>query len=268
MPDRDARAHLLILGGTGEAAALAQAALAQFGDGLRVTTSLAGRTARPAAVAGDRRVGGFGGADGLAAYIDEARVDLVIDATHPFAAQISAQARAACDTAAVPLLLLERPPWERDPRDRWIEVDDVAAAAAALPLLGRRAFLTIGARDLAAFANLREMHFIIRLVDPPRVAPPLASFEMVLGRGPFSLAAERLMLERHGIDVVVAKASGGGATQAKLVAARERGLPVVMLRRPPPAPGARVDGVAAALDWLAGQLAGGGPHREAEERAG
>lgn len=268
MPDPDRRMHLLILGGTGEAAVLAQAALARFGDGLRVTTSLAGRTARPAAVVGDLRIGGFGGADGLAAYIAEAGVDLVIDATHPFAAQISAQARAACATAGVKRLLLERPVWVRDPRDRWIEVDDLAAAAAALPLLGRRCFLTIGARDLGAFAALRNVHFVVRLVDPPRVAPPLASFEVVLGRGPFSLAAERLMLERHGIDMLVCKASGGGATEAKLSAARERGLPVVMLRRPPPPPGPRVAGVDGALDWLAGQLAGGGPHREEEEAAG
>ncbi len=268
MPDPDRRMHLLILGGTGEAMALAQAALARFGERLRVTTSLAGRTARPAAVAGDVRVGGFGGAEGLAAYIAEAGVDLVIDATHPFAAQISAQACAACAAAHVKRLLLERPVWVRDPRDRWVEVDDFAAAAAALPLLGRRCFLTIGARDLEAFAGLREVHFIVRLVDPPRVAPPLASFEVVLGRGPFSLAAERLMLERHGIDMLVCKASGGGATEAKLSAARERGLPVVMLRRPPPPPGPRVAGVDGALDWLAGQLAGGGPHREEEEAAG
>lgn len=267
MPDRDSRMHLLILGGTGEAAALAQAALARFGDGLHVTTSLAGRTMRPATVAGEIRVGGFGGADGLAAYIADRRVDLVIDATHPFAAQISAQAEAACTAAGVKRLLLERPPWVRDPRDRWIEVDDLAAAAAALPLLGRRAFLTIGARDLGAFAALRDMHFVVRLVDPPRAAPPLAAFDIVLGRGPFSLPAERLMLERHAIDVLVCKASGGAATEAKLTAARERGLPVVMLRRPPTPPGPRVDSVAAALDWLAGQLADDGPHRK-EEAAG
>lgn len=264
MSGRDRCAHLLILGGTGEGAALAQAALARFGDGLRVTTSLAGRTARPASVAGELRIGGFGGPGGLAAYIAEAGVDLVIDATHPFAAQISAQARAACAAARVKRLRLERPLWARDPRDRWVELDDLAAAAAALPLLGRRAFLTIGARDLAAFAGLREVHFIVRLVDPPRAPPPLDSFELVLGRGPFSLAAERLMLERHEIDMLVCKASGGGATEAKLVAARERGLPVVMLRRPPPPPGPRVDSVDSALDWLAGELAGAGPQREEE----
>jgi precorrin-6A/cobalt-precorrin-6A reductase len=260
-------AHLLILGGTGEAAALAHGTVARFGQRLRVTTSLAGRTARPAAVAGELRIGGFGGADGLAAYIGEHGVGMVIDATHPFAAQISAQARDACAMAGVKRLLLERPPWGREPGDRWIEVDDVAAAAAALPRLGRRAFLTIGGRDLAAFAGLHDIHFVIRLIDPPGTPPPLASYEMVLGRGPFSLAAERIMLEQHAIDMLVAKASGG-ATAAKLVAARERGLPVVMLRRPPVVPGLRVDSVEGALDWLAAQLTDGAPCREEKEPAG
>jgi precorrin-6A/cobalt-precorrin-6A reductase len=262
------RPHLLILGGTCEAAALAQGAVARFGRSLRVTTSLAGRTARPAAVAGDRRIGGFGGADGLAAYIAEHGVDLVIDATHPFAAQISAQAAAACAAAGVPRLMLERPAWRREPRDRWIEVDDLAAAAAALPALGRRCLLTTGARDLAAFAALSRMHFIVRLVDPPRMRLPLVSYEVVLGRGPFAPAEERAMFERHAVDVLVCKASGGDATAAKLVAARERGLPVVMLRRPPAPQGACVDRVAAALDWLAARLASTGPDRNTEEIAG
>jgi len=265
MPRPDSRPHLLILGGTGEAAALAAAAVERFGEALRVTTSLAGRTTRPAQVAGERRVGGFGGADGLAGYIAEHGVDLVIDATHPFAAQISAQAAAACAAAAVPRLVLERAAWVREPGDRWIEVDDLGAAAAALPALGRRCFLTTGARGLGAFAALGHMHFIVRLVDPPGTKLPLASYEVVLGRGPFGLAAERAMLERYAIDVLVAKASGGGATAAKLLAARELGLPVVMLRRPLAPPGARAGSVAAALDWLAARLAATGPARETEE---
>jgi precorrin-6A/cobalt-precorrin-6A reductase len=268
MPSLSPAPHLLILGGTGEAAALAAAAAARFGAGLRVTTSLAGRTARPAEVAGEKRVGGFGGADGLAAYIAQHGVELVIDATHPFAAQISAQAAAACAAACVARLVLERPAWRRDPRDRWIEVDDLGAAAAALPALGRRCFLTTGARGLGAFAALGHMHFIVRLVDPPGTALPLASYEVVLGRGPFDLAEERAMLQRHAVDMLVSKASGGGATLAKLVAARERGLPVVMLRRPPAPAGPRVDSVAAALDWLAARLAANGPDRETEETAG
>jgi precorrin-6A/cobalt-precorrin-6A reductase len=255
MTRSDARRHLLILGGTGEAAALAQAAQQRFGQTLAVTTSLAGRTANPALVAGEVRIGGFGGTEGLANYLGEHAVDLVIDATHPFAAQISAQAAEACAATRVPRLLLERPPWPRGPGDRWVEVADAAAAAALLPGLGRRAFLTIGARDLAAFAPLREMHFVVRLIDPPRAALPLASCELLLGRGPFGLAEERHIVERYAIDVLVAKASGGQATEGKLIAARERELPVVMLRRPPATAGPRVDSVDAALDWLAARLA-------------
>ncbi|HEX7967599.1 MAG TPA: cobalt-precorrin-6A reductase [Stellaceae bacterium] len=256
MPNRDRRTHLLILGGTAEAAALAGAALARFGKGLGVTSSLAGRTEHPVPPPGAVRIGGFGGVAGLAGYLAEHRVDVVVDATHPFAAQISAQAQAACATAGVPRLLLHRPPWPRHPLDRWVEVEDVAGAAAALPKLGRRAFLTIGASELAAFAPLGDMHFVVRLVDPPREKLPLASCEVLLGRGPFCLAEERLILDRRRIDVLVAKASGGGATEAKLIAARERSLPVVMVRRPPPPPGPRVDSVAAALDWLAERLPG------------
>jgi precorrin-6A/cobalt-precorrin-6A reductase len=210
------------------------------------------------------RIGGFGGAEGLAAYLAAERVDCLVDATHPFAAQISAQAAAACDAAAVPRLLLLRPPWRRHPLDRWIEVADLAGAAGVLPQLGRRVWLTVGQRELDAFAGLAQHHFLVRLVDPPAAALPLASCEVVLGRGPFNLAEERRILERHAIEVLVAKASGGAATEPKLVAARERDLPVVMVRRPPPPPGERVEAVAGALDWLAARL--GQTARAAEER--
>jgi precorrin-6A/cobalt-precorrin-6A reductase len=247
--------HLLILGGTAEAAALAQAALARFGDCLSVTTSLAGRTIDPAPVPGALRVGGFGGAQGLAAYLRDARVDLLVDATHPFARHMSAQARLAAEAAGVPRLLLLRPPWRPRPDDRWIEVEHMAAAAAALPRLGRRVFLTVGARDLAAFSGCAGLHFLVRLVDPPRTPLPLASAEVVLGRGPFAIDDERRLLARHAIEAVVSKASGGEAMAAKLVAAREARLPVVMIRRPPPEPGPAADGVSAALDWLAARLA-------------
>lgn len=256
MPDPDRRAHLLILGGTAEAAALAAAALARFGDRLTVTTSLAGRTAQPAPLPGRVRSGGFGGTAGLAAYLAADSVDVVVDATHPFAAQISAHAAAACEAARIPRLLLERPPWQRHPRDRWVEVEHLAAAAAALPGLGRRVWLTIGARELDAFAGLAEHHFLVRLIARPTLPLPLPSHEVLVGRGPFNLAQERTILERHAIDVLVAKASGGAATEAKLVAARERNLPVVMVRRPPQPAGERVAGVAPALDWLAARLAG------------
>jgi precorrin-6A/cobalt-precorrin-6A reductase len=245
-----AEQRLLILGGTAEAAALAHAALARFGDAIDVTTSLAGRTERPSPLPGRRRIGGFGGPAGLAAYLTENEFDRLIDATHPFAAQISTAARLACEEIGVPRLMLLRPPWRRHPRDHWIEVEDMAAAAAIVGQFGRRAFLTVGAGEIACFAAVDGVHFLVRLVDPPRRPLPLRCCRVILGRGPFSLAEERRRLEDHAIDVLVCKASGGAATEAKIVAARELGLPAVMVRRPPREPGEAVETVTAALDWL------------------
>ncbi len=245
--------HLLILGGTGEAAGLARGALARVGDSVAVTTALAGRTRHPGPVAGQVRIGGFGGAAGLAGYLIDHQVDCLIDATHPFAAAISRAARLAAERTGVPRSLLLRPPWRRDPLDRWIEVDGIEGAARLVGRVGRRAWLTVGAGAVAAFAPAGGVHFVVRLIDRPRERLPLPSHEVVLGRGPFSLAEERRLIERHAIDVIVCKASGGAATEAKLIAARERGLPVIMVRRPPPEPGCTVETVEAALDWLAGQ---------------
>jgi precorrin-6A/cobalt-precorrin-6A reductase len=244
-------ARLLILGGTGEAASLARAAIARFGDDLEVTSALAGRTERPGPIPGNIRIGGFGGSEGLTAYLGEHRIDRLIDATHPFAARISRTARLACEKAGVPRLLLLRPPWRRHPLDRWIEVADMAAAADIVARIGRRAWLTVGAGEVAAFAGATGVRFLVRLVDAPPEPLPLRFCEIVVGRGPFTLAEERHRIERHAIDVLVCKASGGAATEAKLVAARELGLPVVMVRRPEPEPGAAVETVEAALDWLA-----------------
>ena len=258
--------RLLILGGTAEAAALARQAVERFGDRLAVTSALAGRTERPGPIPGEIRIGGFGGAPGLAQYLRGAEIDLLIDATHPFADQIARNARLAAEVAAVPRLVLERPPWPRHPLDRWAEVADLAGAADAVGKLGRRCLLTVGSSDIAAFAAVRGVHFVVRLIDPPSAPLPLASSELVLGRGPFALAAERELVRHHRIDVIAAKASGGDATQAKLVAARELGLPVVMVQRPRPEPGERVHTVAAALDWLEQRLAHAppGPMREAK----
>jgi precorrin-6A/cobalt-precorrin-6A reductase len=253
MPETERR-HLLILGGTAEARDLAAAALDRFGSLLAVTTALAGRTQAPAPVRGEVRSGGFGGAAGLEEFLRSARVDLLIDATHPFAVRISAAARLACARAGVARAQLARPPWLRHKQDRWIEVADAAAAAAALRSLGRRVFLTIGAREIAAFADLADMHFLVRLVDAPPAPLPLASYELVVGRGPFALAAERALLTRHRIEVLVSKASGGNATAAKLIAAREAGLPVVMLARPAAEPGQSVVDVEGAVTWLAARL--------------
>jgi precorrin-6A/cobalt-precorrin-6A reductase len=244
--------RLLILGGTGEAAALARSACGRFGDALHVITSLAGRTGQPGPLPGEVRIGGFGGPAGLAAYLAEQRIDWLIDATHPFATRISVEARIACEQANVPRLLLLRPPWRRHPLDRWIEVANMSEAAAIVGRVGRRAWLTIGASEIACFGGTTEVHFLVRLVDFPRPPLPLRSYEVVVGRGPFTLFDERYLLTRHAIDVLVCKASGGVATEAKIIAARELSLPVIMLRRPAPEPGKGVETVEVALDWLAG----------------
>ena len=247
--------HLLILGGTAEAAALAHAAIAHFDDRLAVTTSLAGRTEQPGPLPGAVRIGGFGGPAGLKSFIDAQAVDLLVDATHPFADQMARHAREAAEAAQIPRLMLIRPPWRRHPLDRWIEVGDVPGAATAVPRAGRRVFLTVGSSELEPFARLDDRFFLVRMIDPPRESLPLGDHEIVLGRGPFTVAGERQLMRRHAIDVVVSKASGGAATEAKIVAARELSIPVVMVRRPLPERGERVDTVEAAVIWLRRRLA-------------
>ncbi|WP_320668822.1 cobalt-precorrin-6A reductase [Patulibacter defluvii] len=230
----DPRPLVLVLGGTAEGRAAA--ALLDARDDVAVISSLAGRLRDPSAVAGDVRHGGFGGPDELAAWLGERRVAAVIDATHPFAARISHAAAEACRAAAVPLVALRRPGWTAGPGDDWHWVDELAAAAALTPSLGRRALLAIGRQEAAAFAAVADAWFLIRSIEPPdRPLPP--RHELLLARGPFALADERALLERHRIDVVVTKDSGGDATRAKLDAARERGIPVVIVRRPPLPPG-------------------------------
>jgi len=217
-----------------------------------VTTALAGRTARPGPIPGQVRIGGFGGAAGLAQYLAEHEIDRLIDATHPFAADISRAARLAGDQTQVPRLLLLRQAWRRHPLDRWIEVDSIEAAAQIVGRVGRRAFLTVGAGEIDAFAPATGVRFIVRMIDRPRNPLPLRFHEVVLGRGPFALVEERQLLQMKAIDVLVCKASGGAATEAKLVAARELSLPVIMVRRPPVERGLSVDTVEGAIDWLAG----------------
>ena len=247
--------RLLILGGTGEAAALARGALARFGERMQVATALAGGAERAGRldgpIPGHVRIGGFRGAADLADYLAARRIDRLIDASHPFAPETSRQARVACETAGVPRLLLLRPPWRRHPLDRWVEVDSVEAAARVVARLGRRAWLTLGSASFAAFAPVTGVRFLVRLGEPPRDRLPLRLHEIVLGSGRFSLAEERHLLQRHAIDVLVCKASGGRSDETRLIAARELSLPVVLLRRPPAEPGTAVDTVEAALDWLA-----------------
>ena len=199
---------------------------------------------------GETRRGGFGGVAGLTAFLQRRAIDLVIDATHPFAATISANAVAACRRVGVPRLVLCRPPWPAQPYDRWIRVADAAAAATVLPELGRRIFLTTGQRDIAAFSALETLWFLVRLIDPPQRPLPLANHMLILGRGPFSAFDEAVLFAEHGIDVLVAKNSGGLATYGKIEAARKCGLPVVMIERPPAPEGDIVATVDAALAWI------------------
>ncbi|MCU7725942.1 cobalt-precorrin-6A reductase [Actinoplanes sp. KI2] len=234
---------VLILGGTGEGRALA-AALPRF----RVISSLAGRTREPLLPAGEVRIGGFGGVDGLADYLRAQRVDVLVDATHPFAAQISANAAAAAAVTGRPLLVLRRPGWIERPGDDWHRVPTLEAAAALLPRLGRRVFLTTGRQGIAAFADTPECWFLARSVEPPTPPVPL-HLEVLLDRGPFTVDGELRLLREHRIDVLVSKDSGGA--DAKLVAARERGIPVVLIDRPAlPAAAATATSVEEAVAWL------------------
>jgi precorrin-6A/cobalt-precorrin-6A reductase len=236
--------QVLVLGGTGEARELAAALLA---EGVDVLSSLAGRTADPVLPEGPVRVGGFGGVDGLTAWLAEHRPRAVVDATHPFAAQITAAAVAH----GTPLLRLQRPGWTPGPGDDWRYVDSLAAAADAVAGYAS-VFVTTGRQGVAAFAGLGG-RVLVRAVDPPD-SPLPAGTTLLLDRGPFSVDDELALMREHAVDVVVTKDSGGHLTEAKLTAARELGLPVVLVRRPSPPPGVEtVATVGDALAWLRGQ---------------
>lgn len=243
-------AKLLILGGTGEAVALARALAAEFGGALSVTSSLAGRTKAPTLPPGEVRIGGYGGPEGLAEYLRAEDFDAVIDATHPFATRMTANAVAACAVAEKPRLRLDRRAWAPVPGDRWTEVPDIAAAAAALPGLGGRAFLTVGSSELRPFTDIPGIRVWARMIEPPAPEELPAGFAVIEARGPFSQDAEEALMREHGIDVLVTKNSGGKAAAPKLAAARALGIPVVMVARPPAPPGEVVSGVAEAVDWL------------------
>jgi precorrin-6A/cobalt-precorrin-6A reductase len=232
MADGASERRILILGGTTEAAQLARAV--ERRRGLKVISSLAGRTREPAPLPGATRSGGFGGIEGLIRFIREEKIDVVIDATHPYAEQISRHAVVASRSTGVPLVRLERPPWPRQAGDRWALVDSVVEAARVLPDYGRRAFLTVGGKELQAFANMDRMWFLVRLVDAPLEPLPLLHAQVVTGRGPFTAEDERKLLQQHRIDMIVAKNSGGDATYGKIAAARALGLPVILVRRPVP----------------------------------
>lgn len=227
---------ILILGGTGEARSLAARVPA--------ISSLAGRVSSPRLPAGEVRIGGFGGVDGLAQWLRDNDIHAVVDATHPFARQITANAYEACQRVGVPLLILRRPGFA--PQEGWRWAGSVAEAARNLP--GSRVFLTTGRQDLAEFAQCSQW-FLARMVEPPE--PPMPQrIEVLLSRGPFTVDGELELMRSHRIDVLVTKDSGGEMTSAKLEAARQLGVPVVIVRRPPLPPVETVADVDAAVRWL------------------
>jgi precorrin-6A/cobalt-precorrin-6A reductase len=239
--------RVLLLGGTTEAALAARTLAAA---GVDAVYSYAGRTAAPVAQPLPQRVGGFGGPEGLADYLRDQRITHVIDATHPFAARMSANAVAACAATGTRLMAFERPAWAPGPGDRWTHVPDIEAAAAALPQAPARVFLAIGRQRLDAFAGQPQHHYLLRLVDPPEAPLPLPQAQVVLARGPFDLAGDMALMRDHGTQVVVAKNAGGSGARAKLDAARALGLGVVMIDRPHVPPRAVVGSVAQVMAWL------------------
>jgi len=241
--------RILILGGTTEARELAKR-LANRAE-LEVVVSLAGRTKSPAPQPTPVRSGGFGGAAGLANYLVREKIDALIDATHPYANVISANASAAARQSSVPLLALRRPAWVAIGGDLWKEVDDVAAAVRTLGNSPRRVFVTLGRSELSSLTDAPQHFYLIRSVDPVDPPLPLPQVSYLTARGPFTEADDRALIVLHGIDAVIAKNSGGTASYGKIAAARALGIEVIMLRRPPPPSDApAVETVEAAIAWL------------------
>jgi len=236
----------LILGGTSDASQLA-AEIARAG--FDAVYSYGGRTRAPAEQPLPTRIGGFGGVSGLADYMRREGITHVIDATHPFAAEMSRNAVAACAETGTPLIAIERSPWVKTPGDNWIEVGDVNAAVAALPELPAKVFLAIGRQHIAPFATKSQHAYTLRFVDPPEAPLPFAA-DVIVSRGPFTLDGELEMLRTRGVMWIVARNSGGDGARAKIDAARTLGLPVIMIARPELPERQRVESVAEIMQWL------------------
>lgn len=241
---------VLILGGTCEASDIAKRTADQ--SGLSVISSLAGRVNQPKIPEGSVRIGGFGGVDGFISFLQNESIDVVIDATHPFAARISGSAESACKRLGLPLIVFSRVPWARQEADRWHDTLDTQSAAAYVAQTPGRVFLAIGRQKLDSFAACNNGWFLIRAIDPPEVPLP-PNTKLILERGPFHVEHELQLLRNHSIDYIVSKNSGGLATYAKIEAARLLGIPVVMIERPQKhsVPSINsVDGVLASLNRL------------------
>jgi precorrin-6A/cobalt-precorrin-6A reductase len=213
--------------------------------------SLAGVTTDPAPTPITRRIGGFGGAEGLATFLARERIDAVVDATHPFASHMSANTVAACGATGTPLVVFTRPPWTREPGDRWIEVATMDDAVTALGTRRRTAFLTQGRLQLAAFVRAPQHRYIVRTIDRPAEIEALSDCKLILARGPFSVAEELALMQREGIEVLVTKNSGGRATYAKIEAARALEIDVVIVHRPPAPEAETLHDLDAVLGWIA-----------------
>jgi precorrin-6A/cobalt-precorrin-6A reductase len=236
----------LILGGTADARVLA-AEIARAG--IDAVYSYGGRTRAPAGQPLPTRIGGFGGVGGLADYIRREEITHVIDSTHPFAAEMSRNAVAACAETGTPLIALERAPWTKAPGDNWIEIPDVNAAVAALPEAAANVFLAIGRQHIAPFATRPQHAYTLRFVDPPDAPLPFAA-DVIVSRGPFTLEGELEMMRKRSITRIVARNSGGDGARAKIDAARVLGLPVIMIARPQLPERLRVESVAEIMQWL------------------
>ncbi len=238
---------LLILGGTQEASELAKKAANL--EGIEIKLSLAGRT-NPASTSINSRVGGFGGVVGLIEYLKQEKIDLLIDATHPFAAKISHHASIAAENLGLPRLMLIRPEWQSIMGDKWIEVENMSAAAKVLTGCAKRVFLTIGRQEVTAFTQVENIWFLMRMIEKPSSDIVLPKGLLLLERGPFDRDLEKQLLKKHNIDTVISKNSGGKSTYGKIIAARELGLKVVMVKRPILPPGEYVEDVESALEWV------------------
>ena len=248
MNERDTKPRVLLLGGTTEASRMARALA---GAEVAGVFSYAGRTDSPLPQPLPTRIGGFGGVEGLVDYLLAEAITHVIDATHPFAVQMSRNAVAACTQIGVSLLALERPAWVPGPGDDWVSLPDRDAVLDALPARPARIFLAIGKQGVAAFAATPEHFYLLRLVDPPTAPLPLPRAEIVLARGPFTLADDLALLCQHRIELIIAKNAGGEAARAKLDAARALRLKVLMIERPTPPVRQVAANVEDALSWLA-----------------
>jgi precorrin-6A/cobalt-precorrin-6A reductase len=243
---------ILILGGTTESAALADILTKRTNR--RVISSLAGRTAEPRLPRGEVRSGGFGGAAGLAGYLERESISLVVDATHPFASRMGGNAARACAMKGIPLLRLDRPAWIKGPRDRWIEVDDWEEATIHIRRSARRVFLAVGRQELESFAGLDSLWFLLRFAEKAPPLPPPSDFTLIADRGPFTVAGECALLAQYRIDTIVCRNSGGDSAKAKLDAAAELGLSVIIRRRPTRPDLPRVGSAEEAADWIVSAL--------------